>query len=245
MVALTISFLLLAALVDPARAFISPKVSSCIGPVAKKFPFYRKNEHRLLNLFDNDNNNSDNDDSSQPLSAGMLSSVLMPAAIALEDATGGWALEYADLAPETEQTLTGQVFLATNLAYTIMGLCLQVYAKDAWLGTITELASAASFVYHYNQLARPKEVKLVRLTLMVDYVVAAACLGTSSFYLLSDPTAVPIAGYIACALAVLFLGFSWIWEEGLLYCFNHGLWHLFGAYGGYIIGQVHAGNIIA
>jgi hypothetical protein len=169
----------------------------------------------------------------------------MPVTTALEETDIGWVLSYADLSPETEDTLTGQAFLATNVAYTIMGLLLQVTAKDAWLGTLTELASAASFAYHYNQLAHPREIGLVRLTLMVDYVIAIACLGTSFYYLVSDPTAVPIAGYISCALAVIFLGLSWVWEAGVPYCFNHGLWHLFGAYGGYLIGQAHAGNIIA
>lgn len=235
----SVSFLLFALLV-PSESFISPRASTRIGGLNKSSTIYRENEHQLLHLFDNDEKNNDRE-----LSSGLLSNVLMPATTALEETDIGWVLAYADLAPETEDTLTGQAFLATNVAYTIMGLLLQFTAKDAWLGTLTELASAASFTYHYNQLANPQEIGLVRLTLMIDYVIAIACLGTSTYYLISDPTAVPLVGYIACGLAVMFLGFSWVWEKGVPYCFNHGLWHLFGAYGGYLIGQAHAGNLIA
>lgn len=172
-------------------------------------------------------------------SSGLLSTVLMPAAKALNEATGGYALTYADCSPESEKTIIGQVFLATNLAYAVMGLvCL--YYGDAWFGTITEAASVASFTYHYNQLSNPKDAAFVRLVLTIDYIIAFGCMGTAMTYLLTDPMAIPFEAYIACALSLLFLGFSWIWEAGAAYCFHHGLWHLFGAYGGYLIGQSHA-----
>ena len=172
-------------------------------------------------------------------SSGLLSTILLPAAKALNEVTGGYALTYADCSPESEKTIIGQVFLATNLAYAVMGLvCL--YYGDAWFGTITEAASVASFTYHYNQLSNPKDAAFVRLVLTIDYIIAFGCMGTAMTYLLTDPMAIPFEAYVACALSLLFLGFSWIWEAGAAYCFHHGLWHLFGAYGGYLIGQAHA-----
>ena len=102
------------------------------------------------------------------------------------------------------------------------------------------MVSGHCFIYHYNQLSNPKDAGVVRLVLTIDYLIAFCCLGTALFYVLTDPMAVPLDGYITCALSVLFLGLSWIWESGAAYCVFHGLWHLFGAYGGYVIGQAHA-----
>jgi len=45
--------------------------------------------------------------------------VLIPLAKVLDDLTGGWALTYADLAPETPASPVVLGFLVTNLAYTI------------------------------------------------------------------------------------------------------------------------------
>ena len=198
-------------------------------------------------FFDNDNSNKDvqllSNDSPQLLASSGLfsafSNVLTPAAVAIDDATNGFALAYADLSPETESTSIGQLFLATNVAYTIMGLFCLSYG-NVWFGAITEAASVASFAYHYNQLANPKDSAAVRLVLMIDYVFAFSCLGTASWYLITDFAAVPIEALIASGLAIFFLGLSWIWEAGVPYCINHGLWHLFGAYGGYLIAQAHA-----
>ena len=169
----------------------------------------------------------------------LLSTIFLPAAKVLNDATGGYALTYADCSPENETTLIGRAFLATNVAYTLMGLvCL--YYGDVWFGAISEAASVASFIYHYNQLSNPQDAAVVRLVLTIDYLIAFCCLGTALFYVLTDPMAVPFDGYVACALSVLFLGLSWIWEAGAAYCIFHGMWHLLGAYGGYLIGQAHA-----
>mmetsp|Transcript_2407 Transcript_2407/g.2907 ORF Transcript_2407/g.2907 Transcript_2407/m.2907 type:complete len:230 (-) Transcript_2407:172-861(-) len=215
------SFILIILLISGNDAFISPLQPPALSTVPSHY--FRSEK---------------NDDNDPPkLTDGALSTILLPVANAIDDATGGWALSYADLSPESDKTPIGRTFLATNLAYTAMGLFL-INRGDVWLGTITEMASVASFLYHYTQLAR-KDAPLVRLALMIDYIVAALCLGTASFYIWLDPSSIPIDGYIACGLAVFFLALSWVWEKGLPYCINHGLWHLLGGYGGSLIGQAH------
>ncbi|KAI2512802.1 hypothetical protein MHU86_1590 [Fragilaria crotonensis] len=194
-----------------------------------------------LFLFEKDSDSTllSSSSSSSPSFGVALSTIFLPAAKVLNDATGGYALTYADCSPENETTLIGRAFLATNLAYTLMGLVCLFYG-DVWFGAISEAASVASFMYHYNQLSNPKDAAVVRLVLTIDYLIAFCCLGTALFYVLTDPMAVPFEGYVACALSVLFLGLSWIWEAGAAYCILHGMWHLLGAYGGYLIGQAHA-----
>jgi hypothetical protein len=163
--------------------------------------------------------------------------ILLPLARALDESTDGWALEYADLSPDTPTTPAGIGFLATNLAYTTCGLLL-VLKGNVLLGILTELASVASFAYHFCQLKLGKNQPLVRVALLVDYVVAAATLLAALVYIIQVGIQnVPLEGIIASILAVVFLFLSWVWEEGIPYVINHGLWHLFGAYGGFIIGQ--------
>lgn len=163
-------------------------------------------------------------------------SLLLPLAEALEDSTDGWALSYADLSPETETTPVGVGFLATNIAYTLCGLLL-VQSGNVLLGVLTELASVASFAYHFTQLKLGKNQPLVRVALLVDYVVATATLLAALVYILQvGVDKVPFEGIVASVLAVVFLFLSWVWEEGLPYVINHGLWHLLGAYAGFMIG---------
>ena len=225
-------------------AFISPRMGAQIYSVQlQRSPIQQPKPHDsnpLFSLLEHDNGTPT--ETLFPQSTGFLSNILLPAAKALNDATGGFALSYADLSPETEQTWAGQAFLATNLAYAILGLACW-YCGDAWFGSITEAASVASFAYHYNQLSNPKDMPVVRLVLMIDYLIAFSCLGTAFYYLITDPMSVPLEGYIASVLSLMFLGFSWKWESGVAYCFNHGLWHLLGAYGGYLIAQAHASTL--
>jgi hypothetical protein len=163
--------------------------------------------------------------------------VLLPLARALDESTDGWALDYADLSPDTPTTPAGIGFLATNLAYTICGLLLVIHG-NVLLGILTELASVASFAYHFCQLKLGKNQPVVRVALLVDYVVAAATLLAALVYIIQVGIQnVPLEGIIASILAVVFLFLSWVWEEGIPYVINHGLWHLLGAYGGFIIGQ--------
>jgi hypothetical protein len=163
--------------------------------------------------------------------------VLLPLARVLEESTDGWALEYADLSPDTPTTPAGIGFLATNLAYTLCGLLL-VAKGNVLLGVLTELASVASFAYHFAQLKLGKNQPLVRVALLVDYVVAAATLLAALVFIIQVGIQnVPLEGIIASVLAVVFLFLSWVWEEGIPYVINHGLWHLLGAYGGFVIGQ--------
>lgn len=221
-----------------ATAFIAPQTVSRIHGFDNKLKATTPIKTSLF-LFEQDNTDSQPSSLLSSPSSGLLSTIFLPAAQILNDATGGYALTYADCSPENETTVLGRLFLATNVAYTLMGLvCL--YYGDVWFGTISEMASVASFIYHYNQLSNPKDAGVVRLVLTIDYLIAFSCLGTALFYVLTNPTAVPLEGYVACGLSVVFLGLSWIWESGAAYCVLHGLWHLFGAYGGYLIGQAHA-----
>jgi hypothetical protein len=216
-----------------------------IFPIASK----RTNSQRTLTrnpsdsqkrfMFENDTDEEQNTLLSS--SSGLLSTILFPVAKVLNEATGGYALTYADCSPESEKTLLGQAFLATNLAYMVMGLaCWR--SGDAFLGSISELASVASFTYHYNQLANPKDASLVRLVLTIDYLIALPCVGTGILYLSMDPTSYSPEAFIMSGLALFFLGLSWVWEAGMPYCINHGLWHLFGAYAGFLVCQAHSAH---
>lgn len=201
-------------------------------------------ENESTTMMEDDDDDDDDEQSSLTLQIALelqatkvVGGLLLPLAQVLEDVTGGWALTYADLAPETHKTPVGVGFLATNMAYTICGLLL-VQSGNVLLGVLTELASVASFAYHFTQLKLGKNQPIVRVALLVDYVVAAATLLAALVYILQVGVQnVPLDGIIASVLAVVFLFLSWVWEEGLPYVINHGMWHLLGAYGGFIIGQ--------
>ena len=209
------------------------------------------NQHPVT-LFATKNDNNSNNDNTQESSLTselrlmselesnkVLGGFLLSLAQVLESLTNGWALQYADLSPETEKTPVGQGFLATNVAYTLCGLLL-VQNGNALLGVLTELASVASFAYHFSQLKLGKNQPLVRVALLVDYVVAAATLLAALVYIVQVGIFnVPLEGIVASVLAVVFLFLSWVWEEGLPYVINHGMWHLLGAYAGFMIGQAH------
>ena len=180
---------------------------------------------------------SKNEDVVQDLSGG-LASMLLPMSSLIDSMTGGWGMTYADLTPETHETPTGIVFLTTNLAYSVVGALLALHG-DSLLGLLTECASVASFGYHFTQLKLGPDQAAVRLALLVDYIFAAAALSTGLFYVAMSPLDIPMEGLLACALAVACLGASWIWERGMPYITFHGMWHLLGAYGGYMIGQAH------
>ena len=55
-------------------------------------------------------------------------------------------MSYADLTPNSERTIPGQVFLATNIAYTIVGIILAL-PGEVLLGFLTDVCSFASFTY--------------------------------------------------------------------------------------------------
>lgn len=174
--------------------------------------------------------------------------IVSPAQGLLDNATDGWALSYADLSPDNTQTLTGQAFLASNMAYVVAGALLTV-TGDFWFGFCTELAAIASFNYHYQQLLDSGSVslkskssnKVVRLALLVDYLFAMISILTGLVYILTSPTTadLPIYTISVAVVACICLGMSWIWEYGKPYMFWHSLWHLFSAYAGYVIGTEH------
>jgi hypothetical protein len=167
--------------------------------------------------------------------------VLSPAAQALDDATDGWALNYADLSPETESTPIGQAFLATNIAYASVGLFLTMHG-DPVLGLLTEFVSIASFIYHYTQLqaaTNREQDSTVRLALMVDYCLAFTTIFVGLAYLVMDQQLPPIEGLVSGGVGIACLLACWVWEQGLAYIVLHSLWHFFSAYCGYVIGNTH------
>ncbi len=184
-------------------------------------------------------------------SGGRLSAVLMqagevirPAADALDSATGGWALSYADLAPETQQTPVGQAFLASNLAYALAGLVLSV-TGDVFLGSLTEFCSIASFIYHYTQLDMESKNDVVRFSLFIDYVMAFSAIFVGLGYMLMDGQVPPMEGLISAAVAIGFflLGLT-VCAEGMAYVVVHSLWHVFSAYCAYLVGSTHLTNTL-
>lgn len=170
-----------------------------------------------------------------------LTSLTQPAQQILDGATSGWALSYANLSPDTEKSVPGVGFLATNMAYALAGLVLTLQG-DLWFGLLTDVTAIASFNYHYNQLQVQGEMgaPVVRLALLVDYAFAALSILTASVYLFSSPS-FPLEGLEYGAVSLVCLGLCWVYEEGRTYMILHGLWHLFSAYAGYLIGAAHLG----
>ena len=197
-------------------------------------------------LVDNDTVGDESDGTNGRLGmvvAARTQELLSPAARALDDATDGWALGYADLSPETEETPVGVAFLATNIAYALAGVLMSLHGEIT-LGFLTECASVASFVYHFTQLQAPTnrngtQDSTVRLALMVDYVFALSSMALATLYLIFDHTLPPMEATISGAAGLGCLFACWIWEQGLIYIALHSLWHLFSAYCGYIIGVTH------
>eukprot|EP00526_Cylindrotheca_closterium_P019647 CAMPEP_0113634786 /NCGR_PEP_ID=MMETSP0017_2-20120614/18121_1 /TAXON_ID=2856 /ORGANISM="Cylindrotheca closterium" /LENGTH=227 /DNA_ID=CAMNT_0000545515 /DNA_START=62 /DNA_END=742 /DNA_ORIENTATION=- /assembly_acc=CAM_ASM_000147 len=138
---------------------------------------------------------------------------LTPFAKNIDDMTDGWALSYADLSPESENTPLGQSFLATNIAYAVVGLVLGMKG-DILLGTLTEIASVASFIYHFTQLqASNNRIKdsSVRLALSIDYICASTAILVGLVYLALDHQMPPTEAIASGAAGFLCLGLGWVW----------------------------------
>lgn len=165
--------------------------------------------------------------------------VLRPAAEALDEATGGYALTFADLGPETPSTTLGVTFLASNVAYAIAGVILSLHG-DVVLGTMTELASIASFIYHFAQLDPDTKNDTVRLALFIDYILAFSSIFVGLGYLLVDGQVPPIDGLISAGLGGgFFLLGNTLCATGTPYIIVHSLWHFFSAYCALVIGNMH------
>jgi hypothetical protein len=192
------------------------------------------------------NNNAidDNMTTSGRSSLMLLSSALAPVAEILENTTDGWALRYADLRPESEDTVIGRSFLATNVAYAAVGFLLSSQGEFV-LGIMTELVSVASFCYHYTQLQQPynrTDVTTVKLALTVDYLLAVSSILVGLVYLVMDQTLPPLEVVATSTLGIGCLLACWIWEKGYPYIVLHSLWHIFSAATAYSIGVSHATN---
>lgn len=153
-----------------------------------------------------------------------LPAVLRPYATTLVEIAGNWALEYADLSPQSPQTLGGILFLLTNLGFTVAGSSLASQG-DFFNGAIIELAGIVSIWYHYRQLQHPKSSATVQLALLVDYITAlcAMCMGLLYVFDMGI-SEIPVAVFISGPAAFLFLVLGWFWEFGTPYIINHSLW---------------------
>ncbi len=171
----------------------------------------------------------------------LLSSTLAPAVEFLDEKTDGWALTYADLRPESEQTAIGQSFLATNIAYAAVGFLLSSQG-EALLGFMTEIVSVASICYHYTQLQQPynrTDDVTVKLALMVDYILAVSSICIGVFYIFVDQTLPSIEVIGSSMIGIGCLLACWVWEKGYPYIVLHSLWHIFSATTAYSIGLSH------
>ena len=175
-----------------------------------------------------------------PPGLSAIQSFVEPIQDTLDDSSE-FILSYADLRPDSSLTIPGQAFLATNLFYAVTGIAVAMQG-DLYFGFLVELCAIASFGYHYTQLEARGETKApaVRLAVLVDYVCAFFSLSTALIYLLMGLTDASVETFVACALAIGFLFLSWIYETGRPYMFFHSLWHIFGAYGGFLIGSLHS-----
>jgi hypothetical protein len=167
----------------------------------------------------------------------------------LDECTGGWALNYADLTPESPDTAIGRGFLLTNVFYLVAGLLL-TYQGDATLGFFTDLAAIASFNYHYTQLRATSQKEgikdLVRLSLFLDYMAASVSILTAVVYVVSaslqlepDQLIMVEQSVAVGMVGLFFLVLSWKYEYGRPYIVFHSLWHLGSAVSGYLIGAAH------
>lgn len=164
---------------------------------------------------------------------------LLPIAQKIDEVTGDWALSYADLEPSTPKSIEGQLFLATNALYAIVGIYLGARG-DFFFGALTELAGIVSFWYHFTQLELGKDRMEVRLALLTDYFTAGVALITGVVYCFQmGITAVPFDALVSGLLSAICLSLCWVWEFGIPYIFWHSLWHIFSAYTGFLIGQAH------
>lgn len=214
-----------------------------------------RTKQSALQFFFGNQERTAEEDLSNPLgqsSGGSLTAVLSqagevirPVADALDGATDGYALSYADLSPETPQTPAGQAFLASNLAYAAAGLFLSLKG-DITLGLLTEFCSVASFIYHYTQLDLESKNDTVRFALFIDYVLAFTSIFVGLGYIFMDGQLPPLDGLISAAVAVafFFLGLT-ICAEGLAYVAVHSLWHVFSAYCAYLVGNIHLTNTLS
>eukprot|EP00536_Pseudo-nitzschia_multiseries_P015119 jgi/Psemu1/311741/fgenesh1_kg.823_\ len=171
-----------------------------------------------------------------------IETVLAPASEFLDDVSGGWALSYADLTPNSEKTPVGQIFLATNVSYAIVGLFLCLRG-DVLLGFLTDICSVASFVYHYTQLQQPygrTQDSTVKLALLVDYFFAVTAILVGLAYLVIDQTLPPVEGIVSSIIGIACLLSCWIYEYGTPYIILHGMWHIFSAATAYYVGMSHA-----
>lgn len=139
-------------------------------------------------------------------------SVLRPIAETLDNATDGWALSYADLHPENENTAAGRVFLGTNALYALVGIIL-ASRGDLLLGGLTEVAGIVSYWYHYSQLKFGQNSADVRLALLTDYFAAGITLITGGIYIaqVGLVDAIPLDVILSGALALVCLTMGWVW----------------------------------
>ena len=137
---------------------------------------------------------------------------VLPIAQAIDSVTGGWALSYADLSPENENTIGGQLFLATNIVFAVVGIILSL--QGDWLfGGLTEIAGIVSYWYHYSQLKFGQNKSEVRLALFTDYITAGAALITCSVYTfqLGLENSIPMDVFIIAISSIICLLLGWIW----------------------------------
>ena len=178
----------------------------------------------------------------------------------LDTISDGWVLSYANLTPDTPTTAAGRLFLATNLAYGIVGTILLQNYHDISFGVCCEVITVLSFNYHYQQL-RNVDRNAVRLSLLCDYIGAAISILLGLYYVIIEPLllflstassltmeinamlltlqSLQLECVICSIVSVLLLVSCWIYEVGKPYMILHGLWHIASAYAGYLIGTYH------
>lgn len=214
-----------------------PKATNTVLRYSWKNPFER-NDANAIGKQDDPYTTQISATNSATLEA--FESFVVPVQGILDNITEGWALSYADLSPDSTETINGQLFLASNTAYLIAGAYLAA-TGDFWLGMCTEVVAVASFNYHYQQLMNTGSVAAssVRNALLIDYCFAFLSIGTANLYLLSLFPSIPVAGIAVGIAAFICLGCSWIWEYGRPYMVWHSLWHILSAISGYLIGSEH------
>lgn len=152
-----------------------------------------------------------------------------------------YVFSYKDCAPFDEHTLEGRFFLATNLAFYLTGSVMSTSSPA--LGALCEMAGTCSIGYHWAQLSvggGSTSHPTVQMALLLDYLCALPTVAFGMAYALSAASAgadVPLAAG-ACGLAS-FVCFIYAClpacHEPRKYMLVHGMWHVLGAFTGYLL----------
>jgi hypothetical protein len=143
-----------------------------------------------------------------------------------------WGLTYANVRPLRENSIESLIFLGTNVAFFVAGVCIASAGNPA-LGLLAELAGTASIGYHWAQVKyggtnRP----VVQSLLLIDYALALPTFFFGILYAMQLGSALPLSAVIKAIAACAFFGGAICVKGPRAYMVLHGMWHILGPLAG-------------